>query len=777
MDSWKILSEKLKKYSNRVLSPDYKKAITTAMPRTFLLGNGDMGVVSNGDRNSKEYLISKGDFWSCGNLHTDDPMGVNPKKVTIITVGGVRIKELSASCDSETLDLSTGELTSVQGSVTFRANVIADKNMLIIDIVSDCDQSVIVESYVKSDIAEYRTKTYEKAGNWYVERQSANFAREDKNSWISAVAMGVFCINGDMSFSENTDSSVKYRLELKKGEHTKLAVCIGGGGKTLTQENSWNSDLPYREISEMTCNITVQSLDNDIEKTRSWWKEYWLRSYVDLGIEELEKYYYGSLYITAISSRENKLATGLYGNLITTDNPKWQGDYHLNYNLIAPFYGMNAANRGEFSLPVKDVLLPYIEEGKRRAKKDLPKICKQYIFGGKVKGIYFPGREELADGIDDAVLYPVALGPYGTTAWSENGGYLSQIMDAAFSAMGLTAYYFYTLDGDFLREIYEFLRLNINFYIGWREKEELGNGKYRYNLWSGAHEETFEMNSPMVLGCVKNILKCVLDGVYRGYLEVDNVTVNVWRDFLDNIAEYPIRRYTYRKGFKKQVYDVVPLGEIGMNVGTGATVALEFIQPCDELDFSSDKKLMEACRNLITVNKLNNKEIFRQINNLPKIFVHAIRCGYNPEMVLQEFLNLYRHDFRYNYTVDDGDVHGVEKSGGIEFINSMLIQSNVETIKVFPNWLSKQTACFVNLRARGAYVVSAWYDGERKKVSKIEIISEKQNEISIVNNIGKVKITDSENKAVEFVEKISNYASGIITFTCKIGEKYIIEGV
>lgn len=391
---------------------------------------------------------------------------------------------------------------------------------------------------------------------------------------------------------------------------------------------------------------------------------------------------------------------------------------------------MNSANRGEFSLPVKDVLIPYIEEGKRRAKEDLAKVCKKYIYGGIIKGVYFSGRKELEDGIDDAVLYPVALGPYGTTAWSEKGGYLSQIMDAAFSAMCLTAYYFYTLDGDFLREIYEFLRLNINFYIGWREKEELGNGKYRYNLWSGAHEETFEMNSPMVLGCVKNILKCVLDGFYRGYLEVDDETVNIWRDFLDNIAEYPIRRYTYRKGFKKQVYDVVPLGEIGMNVGTGATVALEFIQPCDELDFSSDKRLMEACRNLITVNKLNNRDIFRQINNLPKIFVHAVRCEYDREFVLQEFLNLYRNDFRYNYTVDDGDVHGVEKSGGTEFINSMLIQSNVETIKVFPNWLRNKSAYFVNLRARGAYVVSAWYDGEMNKVTKIEITSEKQNPYS-----------------------------------------------
>lgn len=777
MSNWEVVSEKLKKYSNTVIHPDYKKAITTAMPRTFLLGNGDMGVVSNGDSNSKEYLISKGDFWSCGNLHTDDPMGVNPKKVTIITVGGVKIKELGAPCDSETLDLSTGELVSVQGHITFKADVIADKNMLVIDIVSDCDKSVVVESYVKSDIAEYGTKTYEKAGVWCVERQSANFAREDKSSWISKVAMSVFCVNGEMSFLQNTDSKVKYRLVLKKGEHIKLVVCMGGGGKTLTQENGWKSDLPYSEIAEMLRNITVESLEKDIENTRSWWKEYWLRSYVDLGIEELEKYYYGSLYITAITSRDGKLATGLYGNLITTDNPQWQGDYHLNYNLIAPFYGMNSANRGEFSLPVKDVLIPYIEEGKRRAKEDLAKVCKKYIYGGIIKGVYFSGRKELEDGIDDAVLYPVALGPYGTTAWSEKGGYLSQIMDAAFSAMCLTAYYFYTLDGDFLREIYEFLRLNINFYIGWREKEELGNGKYRYNLWSGAHEETFEMNSPMVIGCVKNILKCVLDGFYRGYLEVDDETANIWRDFLDNIAECPIRRYTYRKGFKKQVYDVVPLGEIGMNVGTGATVALEFIQPCDELNFSSDKRLMEACRNLITVNKLNNKDIFRQINNLPKIFVHAIRCEYNPEFVLQEFLNLYRNDFRYNYTVDDGDVHGVEKSGGIEFINSMLIQSNVETIKVFPNWLRNKSAYFVNLRARGAYVVSAWYDGEMNKVTKIEITSEKQNKISIVNNIGKVKITDSENKEVEFNERISDYASGIITFDCKIGKKYTIEGV
>lgn len=772
---WDNLKKKLIKFNNTIQKIDYTNAITTAMPRTFLLGNGDVGIISYGNDNGKEYLISKGDFWSCGDLVTDEPMKLNTRKATIITVGKLSIIGLEQKNYKETLDITNGILTTDQDGLTMSACLAQSENLLIIKLKSDRERRLGITLCAKDDINDYPASVMQNNYKWVVSRQTANFAKDNENSWVSEVAMSVDGINCELEYISNTKKGVSYFLGLKENVECYLLLSIEGGGKTYNFKNELLTVSPKEQaINLLINNLNIIKIENLLAYSYEWWQKYWLASYINLNDYELEKYYYGSLYITACSSRVDKFPTGLYGNFITTDNPKWQGDFHMNYNFIAPFYGMHTANRGEFSFQLKNPLLDFIGEGKKRAKQDLLKVCKAYIMGGSVKGIKFNGRKDLLNGIDDAVLYPVALAPYGICAWNENGGYLSQVMDAAFSAIGLTAYYFYNLDKNYFEEIYEFLRLNINFFIAWREKENLSNGKYRYNIWSGAHEDTFEMNSPMVLGCVRNILKCLLDGCKRGYKEIDIAQKAVWQDFLDNIAQYPIREYRYKKWFKRETFNVVPLGEVGMNVGTGATVALEFIQPCEELDFTSDEKLKKACCDLITVHKLNNKNIFRQINNLPKIFVHAIRADHDCEKVIKEFKTLYEKDFRYNYSVDDGDVHGVEKSGGIEFINSMLLQSNVEVIKVFPNWIYNKSSDFYNLRARGAFLVSASYCGETKSVKRIEVISQIQNRITLVNPFKAAIIKSQNGDNIKYSETQTKYADSVISFECVTNVKYYI---
>ncbi len=81
-----------------------------------------------------------------------------------------------------------------------------------------------------------------------------------------------------------------------------------------------------------------------------------------------------------------------------------------------------------------------------------------------------------------------------------------------------------------------------------------------------------------------------------------------------------------------------------------------------------------------------------------------------------------------NFHLHD-NVHGMEKLGAMEFIQSMLIQCDHGIVKVFPNWTGA-VAKFENLRAKGCFLVSAeMKDG---KVVRVEVKSEKGGRFRLV---------------------------------------------
>ena len=75
-------------------------------------------------------------------------------------------------------------------------------------------------------------------------------------------------------------------------------------------------------------------------------------------------------------------------------------------------------------------------------------------------------------------------------------------------------------------------------------------------------------------------------------------------------------------------------------------------------------------------------------------------------------------------------MHGVEKIGAMEFVQSMLIQCDHGYVKVFPNWTGAD-AKFENLRAKGCFIVSAEMKGG--KVVRVEVKSEKGGRFRIVD--------------------------------------------
>lgn len=97
------------------------------------------------------------------------------------------------------------------------------------------------------------------------------------------------------------------------------------------------------------------------------------------------KAYYQGLYTMGACSRDKIFPPALFG-WVTTDKPSWNGDYHLNYNFYAPFYGLYSANRIEQANGQETPLLDFMNRGRWYAQR---------VTGTR------------------GILYPIGIGPIG----------------------------------------------------------------------------------------------------------------------------------------------------------------------------------------------------------------------------------------------------------------------------------------------------------------------------------------------------------------------------
>ena len=77
-EQWEELQEILSHYTGEWTSPDYPGAVNSRIPNTALLGNGNVGISSDGSEHLKSFHLSKGDFWEYNN---------RPLRIGTISVG------------------------------------------------------------------------------------------------------------------------------------------------------------------------------------------------------------------------------------------------------------------------------------------------------------------------------------------------------------------------------------------------------------------------------------------------------------------------------------------------------------------------------------------------------------------------------------------------------------------------------------------------------------------------------------------------------------------
>ena len=221
---------------------------------------------------------------------------------------------------------------------------------------------------------------------------------------------------------DNRDSVL--RFELKPGKTVRVITAV-----VSNRDASEHQQTAVKLVS----GVTRAEIAERKRRHNRWWTDFWSESSVEFDDPLLEKFYYGSNYIMACCSRKDEVAPGLYGNWITTDTSTWWGDYHLNYNHEAPFWGLYSSNHmGRRNLTINQ-FSNSSPQGKRLAE------------------LYF-GR--------DGAIYPVSLGPDGMTTareFRQHHLFLGQKYNAAYAAVNMSMRFRSTYDLEYARKIYPYL--------------------------------------------------------------------------------------------------------------------------------------------------------------------------------------------------------------------------------------------------------------------------------------------------------------------------------
>ena len=470
--------------------------------------------------------------------------------------------------------------------------------------------------------------------------------------------------------------------------------------------------------------ISCADYDGDKAKTEEKWKKFFSASKVTLKDKEIEKYYNSSLYHLAGCMGNAEFPPGLFGNFITDDFFPWAGDYHMNYNYEAPYYCIFSANHPElfhgYMAPINDMR----SEASRMAK----------LFG--CKGYAFP-----------VSFGPKALDVYSMPACKEHGIlFLGQKSHAAYACVIPAMHWFATYDKEYaLENYYDFVLNTAAFWEDYLVKK-----KDKYILkGDAAHEipyyrgEKFKyithfgqvntINAINSLGLVKLLFNTVYDMAKE--LGLNSEKYDLWEDIIENLADFP----TFIKKGKK----CFRYSDFGIRWRDDNTVGLQHIYPASQIGFSSGEKLLKIARNTYFINDRRLDD-----NGSNSYLPAGARIGVDPDFLMEgirqnikEFAlpnMLFRH-------------HG----GGIEHltmvpatINEMLMQGYEGVIRLFPCWKKTDDVAFENLRADGAFLVSAEIKDEM--VSSLIIKSLMGRKCTVQCSGIKSVVSKADNKEIPF---------------------------
>lgn len=718
---------------------------TSLTPDGAICGNGDIGMVWGGTPDSQSIYLSKNDFWKAQNGYPNGGIGYVGK----LLISSAEMKDALYDVEQSIADATLrGTFSKPDGtSYQMRSWCAASENIAVVELKAG---NVPVRFDVDLVVEETEGATIEKGSeenvDWYVRKYE-----EATLEWPSAVSIGVSLL-GKKTFKD---------ISLEPGESAQLVLSFCSNHDS--QEFVENSVKMVRSIDS-------KKLNGLYDTHKQWWRSFWNESQVTLNDLELEKYYYGSHYLLACCSRNVNFPPGLWGNSMSRDKAAWCGDYHLNYNHMAPWWAVYSSNHIALSEPFDTPILEYVDKAEQHAKEFLNK-----------KGVYYPvgiGPKGFCSS-----MFPLTsedmMKVYGTPDNDIEGGYmfLGQKSNAVFCTTNMFMRYYSTYDRAYAEKVYPFIRQVADF---WEDYLVYEDGRYvDYNdafwevgPWEGKNwKNNFgDYNPTQALGLCRMLFTGIID--MSSFLGRDSDRLEKWNHILAHLSDIPtvvvdgVTRVKACEGGNGSGSRTAP--------GFGRVMAHGLVFPSGAFGPMRTPEFAQLLLDEVYRwnDPANTKYEWRDGgwdnlgNGFETYYACAARLGYDGEKLIAELKKRIEKTAQPNLWIE-------QSGGGIECfsavpscINEMLLQSYEGIVRVFPVWPKERAASFRDLRAYGAFLITS--SCQKGRVESVSIKSEKGRLCKMENPWkGEVCVVTHEDGTKE------SYDTDVFEFSTQTGE--IIE--
>jgi alpha-L-fucosidase 2 len=482
------------------------------------------------------------------------------------------------------------------------------------------------------------------------------------------------------------------------------------------------------------------------------WRDFWSRSAVQLKNQDLERIWYHNQYFLACCLKKNKVAPGLFANWSAGDiGTAWHGDYHTDYNCQQVYWSVFSSNHPEMHSPYVELCENLLAMSEKFAHDKF-----------LLPGAFFP-----------LSAYPVPSQaiPYPVPAWAY------QVSMTPWTVQSLWWQYLYTQDEEELKRVYPLLRSAARFLVAYVEKG--ADGKYHVVPTVSSENWGFTVDFRLNRDCILDLAltQFLLDAVVSGstILGVDQGERSHWSEVRRNLAPYPKVN--------------APYGEVWLDVSDAPPdwvynipITLAPVFPGEQVGLGSEESLTIARRTARTIRLEGGNDLVYQPLIRARLgvldldwFVREVRYCSLPNSVANDRIRQSGGRYAQSADFDFMMPMGVwcENFALPVVVNECMMQSYSGTIRIFPNTTNLGPAQFHSLRAVGAFLVSAAYDGS--SVTDLSLFSEKGKEARIVppwsgRALRVIRLRDHQ-------QQIVHPEAGVCRFSTESGQTYQLSSV
>jgi hypothetical protein len=481
------------------------------------------------------------------------------------------------------------------------------------------------------------------------------------------------------------------------------------------------------------------------------WRKFWSRSAVELEDKELERIWYQNQYWLACCLRERKVAPGLFGNWSTGGiGTAWHSDYHMDYNTQQVFWGVFSSNHVDQHLPYVELCQNLMAMSGKYAKEKF-----------NLPGAYFP---------HSAYPAPSQVVPYPVPPWG------FQISETPWTVQSLWWQYLYTGDVDYLRHVYPILLAAARFIAAYVKKGD--DGKYHVIPTVSSENWGFTVDFRLNKDCILDLalIQFLLDAMIEAssVLGQDEEERTRWKEIREGLAPYPKAQGPYGEVW----LDVV---DAPVEYIYNVPLTLAPIFPAEQVGLGRGEEQLEIARRTARVVRLEggNDLVYQPLISarLGMLDLHWFKreveyCrlpnGLTGDCVRQVG-GRYDDSTPFNFMLPMGV--WTENLALPAVINECMMQSYTGVLRLFPNTQNLGPAHFENLRAAGAFLVSAAHDG--MKISHLSVLSEMGKTMRLAkpwpgSSVQVTRVRDGHTIAAEAQDQI-------VVFDTEPGEHYRIE--